>query len=577
MLWPIRRRLLAATRFLFVLALIPAGVFLAWSVSGLPLDVPLAPQLTPLPAPKFGDAYWMVPMLGVCLAFIKASEIMIGLRSQAIAGDRDVIPRAKPLSVPDTASNITSISLLWMLGTSRRFWLGIGFCVSAALLIGLGLLVVAAGLVDFIVSLDGMFVWIGIGAVIVVALVLALIPIAFLRAALRGPRGVVADEYGVSEWSRRGPRRTIAWTDARLLEVWGNADKYTGTVVYRLYAHDGRMLAWIHRAHEPKYVHSHTLVANGPPENTAASSAERAAVILALAAKYTGLAPRTFLQTLADDSAPPSTGNAVAPMQPLWAMSMASGNMGAILGITAGAGLATLSYPTPVTAPLAMVAASTLSLSALWSFGRVVRESISLPRRLCADERPRWQSLASAHLDGRVALRLTRARSAGWITAARLLLLVIGSIAGLVDITTSLIFDHPHAGILRTVELVFWLSAAMFIGSARLIYNRRPHPVALIADAVGMLDQTDASARRIPWTDVQSLRFTWNRQDGFTYAANLRNGLAIRWSSHSPDWQPTSRPESHPEMLYAQDVDGDTFAAIVAERTGLTLAQSIWY
>ncbi len=441
----------------------------------------------------------------------------------------------------------------------------IWFAISLAPLIGLGALLAWAGLFDYIVSQDGVDFWGLCGIVALGAITLSIIPFAILRALMRPPQGVVADDLGVSAWHRR---ETITWADARLLEVVvGRAMRQSWTV-YTLYAQDGSHLTWRTRAEDSRYISTHSLV--GSETN---DSQQRAAAILALAHARAGLTPRTF-----DEAAADSSSNLAAPGNlPLNAKALPGtwpGTVTLMVGITCGCGVATLAMPSPVFPVLSLVAAATLAISTLWSLALAVPEALTMPRRINSNELPAWRVPPTVAANGVAQLQQERNRLWRLGMATRALLMLIGSVAAIVASVVALVDGRVGIDLFNFWMNLVWLAFAALVSAVRVSGQFDRDAVSLLADAAGIQNLRARHPKTVPWTDIASLRFTWSRAAGFLYTATTQSKDEITWASQSRQWR-DEEPNLAAAGIHAPAVDGDAFAAIVAARTGLIPAQEL--
>lgn len=572
MLWRRRRLALAMAHILCCLGLIPAFALMVWSVGDGPdVSRALALPLT-LPPINVKDAGFALVFVGFGAAVFRLYRVIFDLRERTLMGDADAIPLASVQAEPDLQTLPVPIVLVWTRTWRSRIRFLAGFCISLVAVVGISALAVESGLIDFLRSLQGLLFWALTGEVVGIALLLSVVPLAFLYAATRGPRGVIADDVGVSVWSRYGPRTTIAWTDARLLEMYRGARRknaQNASAMYTLYAADGKIVRW---NSYPESKRSQKLIASDVND-----SLTRAAAIVSLAMRHAGLSLRTFDEASVDQSSS-LTGPENALLQSSGLLGSASAYIIGALAITAGGGVASLLYhssTTSATSALSLVSLATLSLSALWSFANTFRAMLRLPYRLNPNEQPAWRTLSGQFADQAVSLRLTSSRSAALGGVVRTALLLLGSGSGLATIIAALVSGTAPNHTFRTASLIGWLALTFLIVALRLFMLLRHDQIALVANADGLHDLTKPSARSIPWADIASLRFTWSRHAGFSYTASTRNGLDITWASQNRSWREAAEPGNHPEVWNATNVDGDTFAAIVAAGAGLTPVQAL--
>lgn len=568
MLWPRRRRALAVAHVLCCLALVPTFVAIAWNVGDGPRILNLFALSSPFPAGNLKDSGFVIVSLGLLIGAFRSGRLIYDLRERALTGDVDAVPRAKRMEASDSPPIQLSIMLVWTNTWESRLRMALGFAVSLAALVGLVILMSATGLFDALSSLSGGLFWALAGEIVTITLLLMLIPLAFLRAATRGPRGVVADDMGVSAWSRTGPRATILWADARLLEVstGGRRGKRVPRMatLYTLYAADGRALKWFTY---PESSRSLKLV--GADVN---DSFARADAISALAERHAGLAPRTFVTTLADTSRQSSTDGSL--LESLYLAGAFVGNFAGMLAATAGCGVATLLYPTPLPPLVAPLCVAILSIASLWSLADALAEELTLPRRLGPKERPDWSGRASSYGDNRPVAMHQRRRPRSWGSLARVALFLIGSGACLVIIAVSLASGYPVGDGLATFGVVAWLVCVLSFNALIVLFGGRVERLLLVADAAGLRDLSTPQERVYAWEAIESLRFTWSRRAGITYILTLEDGRDLIWRSDALRWRATGA-DSLPEFVGATDVDGETFAAIISARTGLLLTQAL--
>lgn len=565
MLWRRQRRLLAVAQFIAVLGLIPAFAVMVWGIGDG--SAVLAAWGIPSPLPPIGATSMMAApvILGGFIAIFKTMCIVYAMRERAILGNVDAMAPAKPLVAMDAPPPPLPIPLVWRRSRRSRQSLMIWFVISLVPLIGFGVLLAWVGQFDFVAPQNGADLFVLGGLVALYTVLFALIPLVLLREALRPPQGVVADDHGVSAWHGR---ETITWADARLLEVQvGRAMRQSWTV-YTLYARDGNQLAWRTRAEDSRYISTHSLV--GSETN---DSQQRAAAILALAHSMAGLTPRTF-----DEAAVDSSSNLAAPGNlPLGAKALPGtwpGSVTALVGITAGCGIATLAMRSPVFPAVSLIAASALAISTLWSLALAVSEALTMPRLLESQELPTWRTPPTVAADGVAQLQQERNRSRRLGMTMRALLMLIGSIAAIIASVAALAAGRVGIDLFNFWMNLVWLVFAVLVSAVRVSGQFDRDEVALLADAAGIQNLRSRHPKAIPWADIASLRFTWSRAAGFRYTATTQSKDEISWASQSRQWR-DEEPDLAATGIHAPAVDGDTFAAIVAARTGLIPAQEL--
>lgn len=564
MLWRRRRRLLAMAQFILSLGFIPGFALLVWSVSDGPAVLSALGIPSTLPAVTYSDAGFSVGLLGFCFGALRISRVIYDLRSRAIQGDADAIPPAKPLAPENTAPLAAPITLVWRRTLRSRSKLTVGFFLSLAAYVGLAVLLTWAGLFDFLASLPGWEFWTLVGVVAVAGLGLALIPLAFLHAALRGPRGVLADSVGVRVWCGR---KSIAWADARLLEVAARTNRGAGMQTYTLFARDGSSLRWWSRPDDPRYTYSHTLL-----HSDVNDSEQRAAAIVTLAAAHAGLRPCT-LDGLSNEHTSKIAAPGAVHIHSVRFLSLGSLNMLLLLGWTCGCGVATLAFHSPLTPALAPVGAVLVAFSTLWSLFLAVYDELRLPSLLSRELRTSMWLARGVAQSGPAQLWQARNRLRNWPMATRAALLALASAAGLAVMVSALAAGSTGEDAFVAWSSLIWLALTMLFMGWRVIGQFDHDRVRLLADAAGVRRLHAPSESPTPWADIVSLRFTWSRADGFSYTATTRDNDEFTWASQSRRWRDEA-PDATTGIAAAA-VDGDAFAAIVAARTGLTPAQEL--
>ncbi len=560
MLWPIRRRLLAAAQVVCVLALIPGFILVVWSIADGPAVFRTLGIETWLPAGDLHDTSFLLVAPGLFLASVRFVWMTDHFRLDAISGDGDFMVRAKPLEANASRVYPTPITITWTRSLARRIGLLLGCIVTVACAVGLLAIMQQLGAIDFIASQDGLTFWLLTGGMVCLVLVFSLLALMLLYPAVQGPRGVIADEYGVSAWSRRGPRNTIAWSDARLLETWPTR---FGVLVYRIYAGDGRSVTW--RCSIP-----HSATHNGAP-SVVDDHVNRTEAVIQLAAARAALTPRTFYADLAD-SADPSVKtptNDFIPIGRKQTEQMLSGTVIVPIALTAGYGLAMINVSSPLAPWASWTSAIALLIASSWSFVLVLKRMLSVPTILTLAQRPNWQALAAGLGDRTVS---TRSRSSGaerFGRGMRAALLLIGSVAGLETLVSSFIAGHPAVDWLTEICGFVWLLGTVLFAILRLRGATRSGVVHLTASAANL----QTSTRTIPWEDITSLRFVSDKR-GCAYIVETKHFIDIWWESGDA-YGMTTDAMRDPANDGASRVDADTFAAIVAARTGLTPVQIV--
>lgn len=560
-LWRRRRQALAMAHFIASLALIPVFAVMVWGTGDGPAVLSAWGISSPLPGIDQRDAWFVGVMVGFFVATFHTMRLLDDRRVRAINGDGAAIPPAKPPERVDVASLSLPITLVWRRTRRSRLGLMIWFVISLAPLAGLSAVLAWAGLFDFIISQGGIDFWGLCGLVALYAVLLALIPLAILRAALRPPQGVVADEQGVADWSGRD---SIAWDDARLLEIGSRR----GATVYTLYAADGRSLMWTSRSEDPLYITTHALA-----ESDVNDSPRKAAAILALAHVRAGLTPRTF-----DIRAADRASNFAAPGNlPLGTTTLPGtwpGSVTMLVGITCGCGVATLAMRSSVFPVMSVVASSTLAVSALWSLLLAVRDALTMPCLLGADRLPAWHAPPGILPDGVAQLQQAGVLATRWGVATRAFLMLGGAIAAIVASVAALADGRIGIDLISFWMNLIWLVFAALVSALRAFGQFDLDRVTLLADASGLRNLRSRRPQIIPWADIASLRFTWSCAAGFRYTATTHGKEEVSWTSQSRQWR-DEEPDLAATGIHAPVVDGDAFAGIVAARTGLTPTQEL--
>jgi hypothetical protein len=368
----------------------------------------------------------------------------------------------------------------------------------------------------------------------------------------------------VSAW--RG-RKSIAWADARLLEVAARANRGAGMLTYTLFSGDGSSISWWSRPDDPRYTTAFRLIESGVND-----SEQRAAAILTLAATHAGLTPRTFDGVWYGQASPLAAPGAVY-VNGVGSASLWSANLLLLLGYTCGCGVATLAFHSPLTPALALVGVAMLVFSTLWSLLLNVRDMLRMPRLLTRDELPSWRTAQIAPESAPTQLWQARNRLRNWPLVARAALLALGSAAGLAVIISALAAGPTVDGFVTWTSLL-WLALTMLFMGRRVVAQFDRDRVTLFADAVGLRKLGARPEQITPWADFASLRFTWSRADGFSYTATTRDHDEFTWASQSRLWRDEA-PDAATGGMAVSAVDGDAFTAIVAARTGLTPAQEL--
>lgn len=560
MLWPIRRRLLAAAQVVCALALILGFILVVWSIADGPAVFRALGIETWLPAGELHDTSFTVVAPVWFIAMARFVRMIDHLRLDAISGDGDFLVRAKPLEANASRVYPAPITIKWIRSCASRIGLLLGCIVIVVCAAGLLAIMQQLGVFDFIASQDGLTFWLLTSGMVCLVLVFSLRALMLLYPAVQGPRGVVADEYGVSAWSRKGPRNTIAWTDARLLETW---PRRFGVVVYRLYASDGRSVTW--RCSIP---HGAT---HGGASSEVDDHVNRTEAVIQLAAARAALTPRTFHADLAD-SADPSVKtpmNDVIPVGRKRFEQIITGMITVPIAFTAGYGLAMINVSSPLAPWASWTSAIALLIASLCSFALVLKRMLSVPTILTQAQRPNWQALAAGLGDRTVS---TRSRSSGaerFGRGMRAALLLIGSVAGLATLVSSFIAGHPAADWLTEICGFVWLLGTVLFAILRLRGAMRSGVVHLTASAASL----QTSTRTIPWEDITSLSFVSDKR-GCAYIVETKHFPDIWWES-GDTYGMTTDAMRDPANDGASRVDADTFAAIVAARTGLTPVQIV--
>ncbi len=552
MLWPIRRRLLAAAQVVCALALIPGFVVVVWSIANGPEVLHAFGIDTWLPGGELHDTSFAIAVPVLFLSITRLSRFMDRVRLDAIAGIGDPLPPAKPLIDLSSGVYPTPIVYTWSRSLASRVGLFCGFAFLVACASGLAELVYWTSGFAPMTVIEVSVVWLFVCFLLFMAFTL-------LRFVVQGARGVVVDEYGVSSWSQSGPRNTVPWADARLLETWRTG---IGVTLYRLYAFDGRYLTWrlpgLHAA------------ASHAKEGATTDTLRRVQAILELAQSRARLIPRTFLAELMDSALNKPT-NDVIPMTRKTVEAMLTGMSSIPIAFTIGYGLSVLATPSPLAPWAPRIAAGTLLVAGLWSFVNVLRRALSLPTVLTPAQRPQWQSLAAGLGDRTVSTysRQSRLERAG--SGIHSALLVIGSVAGLATLVSSLLAGHPLTDGWTQVGGMVWLFLAMLFGVLRLSGLRRPRSMQLTASVAGLQTSTTPT---IPWDEITSLRYVSNGKQRFVYFLGSKRHFDIHWMNDAaPDM--VSGISFDPASDGINLIDADTFAAVVAARTGLTPIQIV--
>lgn len=559
MLWPIRRRLLATAQVGCALALIPGFTLVAWSIADGPAALRALGIETWLPAGEVRDNSLLVIVPVFLLALVRINRLADCLRSYAISGIGDPLPLAKPLEATCINAQATPITIMWTRSRASRIGLLFGFAVIVGCAVGLAELMQQLGVFGYVASQVGLTFWLLTIALALLALVCALFAFMLLYLAMQGPCGVIGDEYGMSAYSRSGPLKTIAWVDARLIETWRTGSGFT---VYRLYAADGHTLSW------RVYVSIGSALTS--KRGAIDEHLHSAQTILALALARANLTPRTLAADRADPASIKPT-NDLIPLSGKQFNATLIGMDSVLIAYAVGAGAYTLIVPSPL-APLApRVSAIALLVVGLWSFGRLLRRALTLPTILTPAHRPNWQTLASGFGDRMVSIRSHPNRISRIDGGMHAALLLIGSMSGLATLVASLLAGYPVADWWSELSVTMSLSLAALFAILRLRDALAPRTVQLTASVTGLRTTATMS---VHWDDITSLRYRLNGKYGFVYQVATKRLQHFQWESGDAYGMATDAIRD-PGNDGASRVDADTFAAIVASRTGLTPVQIV--
>lgn len=219
-------------------------------------------------------------------------------RLAGIAGNEQAMPLAQPEYAEGAPPVNLPVTLQWK--TSRQLIELVAMILTiVAVLLGL-LGVAAVAFAASMVASGQIAVVIFVGSVGAALMLFCAVVMILVNARLFHPptHGVVADEQGIRQWTRRGEGPTLAWRDLRLLDVSGTPmeEEPRYGLLFRVYSTQGHEVSWV-LVDTMEYL----------PGGATGADADAAARALVWLARTRGLlTPRTIYPQLASarDEAP---------------------------------------------------------------------------------------------------------------------------------------------------------------------------------------------------------------------------------------------------------------------------------
>jgi Flp pilus assembly protein TadB len=528
------------------------------------------------------EEQWVLCAYGIFMILMLAQAVSLARSAQpardryrgrlaALAGDQDAIPRATTIAVDASRAPDLRTGQLELLrrttraGRRANVALFVFVCLLFGSFIVLGIIVVVLVLGTPSAKLfpaDPLSLAESIGLLLLLVAFCFVMPIALivwfgydLAGDMRGrPRGVVADDTGLTYYPQAGRSRRVHWGEMQLIEVSLSSSLSTPYCEYKLFARV-TTVEWT------DYNRSNWETTTGL---TRPVFEERHQALLDLIAARTGLLPRTFEKKLQRGvSATSSESGRFVPLRN-------AGCLTILLLAALGFGIALILAPLSTSATLNLLVGG--AFGAGIAYGGIDTVLGSLARRRRRREAPGDLDLAT--LDDGTVYVLIRRRS----LPARIASLLTGLLLA-VDLLPVVVLWFPAVGqaLMTDAELritdgfgmiaAYILLACGLFGVLGVIGALRSAATQFRADATALSQAMRGRERgRIRWEAIADMR-VWKLADGsrFYWASDSGRHTTIVWNDGPPD---ATRVTNVGDVL----VSGEQLAAIVARRSGVPLA-----